>query len=55
MNFYRFNFFLYIILDVYNQVKLQNVVNIADAIFFDKQDPSKRKIGEIDSDTDEQD
>jgi hypothetical protein len=52
MSFFRFNFFLYIILDVYNQVKLQNVINIADAIFFDKTDPSKRKIDEIDSDTD---
>lgn len=53
MNFYRFNFFLYIILDVYNQIKLQNVVNIGEVIFFDKRDPTKRKIDELDSDSDE--
>ena len=49
MNFYRFNFFFYIILDIYNQIKLQNVVNIAEDIFFEKCEPTKRKLDEIDS------
>ena len=43
MNFYRFNFFLYIILDIYNQIKLQNVVDIADAIFSRRLTPQNVK------------
>ncbi len=50
MNFYRFNFFLYIILDNYNQIKAQNVVNITKALRnFEKSVATKRKFDDLDS------
>jgi hypothetical protein len=51
MSFYRINFFLLIILDIYNIMKLQGTVNIAEAVFFEKSDPLKRKNDDADTDT----
>ena len=50
MSFYRFNFFLFVILDNYNKVKIENLIDIAEAILFEKSDPLKRRIDEIDTD-----
>ena len=52
MSFYRYNFFLFVILDIYNTIKIQGAVDIADVIFFEKSDPLKRKIDDADTDSD---
>ena len=53
MSFYRFNFFfLFIILDMYNVIKMIDRIDIADAINFEKSDPLKRAIDEVDSESD---
>ena len=52
MSFFRFNFFLFIILDTYNQIKIENVIEIAEDLKFDKSEPTKCKFDEISSDED---
>ena len=47
MSVYRFNFFLFIILDMYNQIKLEDIIDIADCIHFEKWDATKRVIDEV--------
>ena len=42
MNFYRFNFFLYIILDLYNQAKIDKKIKNTEKFFTGKSDNSKR-------------
>ena len=42
MNFYRFNFFLYIILDLYNQAKIDKKIKNPDKFFTGKSDNAKR-------------
>ena len=34
---------------IYDQIKLQNIVDTAEAIFFEKSDPTKIKVDEIES------
>ena len=41
----------YKILDFYNIMTLQGTVNIAEAVFFEKSDPLKRKNDDADTDT----
>ena len=44
---YPFNFFLFIIFDMYNQIKLEGIIDIADCIHFEKCDATKRLIEEV--------
>ena len=48
MNFYRYNFFLYVIFNEYNVIKLQDTIKIADTFHLLKSKGVKQTLNETD-------
>ena len=55
MNKFRFNFFFYLIFSYFNDIKLEDKINIFDPIKYDHNLDGKRKFVHLDSDESEND